>query len=308
MDGHLPTDLMTPWCVHTVATLRIAEHVEAGVTGFEDLAAAAGCDARALHNVLGHLVSQGVFEEPEPGRFALNDLARQLLDGAAFLRLDGIGGRMAHAWSTLPEYVRTGRPAYAERFGRPFWDDLAAHPDLAADFDALLGPAGHGAPDARFDLVDGWDDVRWVVDVGGGTGAMLRELLRARPGLRGTLVDLPGTVARAEGQFEKVGQSFFDPLPAGADLYLLRSVLNDWPDAETDAILARCAEAGGHVVIFGGVAPDEAPRRLEIEMLLVGGRTDTLAEFRGRAARCGLEVIAAGPQPAGRYVVECRRS
>ena len=40
-----------------------------------------------------------------------------------------------------------------------------------------------------------------------------------------------------------VGQSFFDPLPAGADLYLLKNVLADWPDREAMVLLSRCAEA-----------------------------------------------------------------
>src|SRR4051794_19601699 len=215
---------------------------------------------------------------------------------------------MAHAWSTLETYVRTGRPGYAERFGRPWWDDLAAHPELAAEFDELMGMVGHGAADPWFALRDGWDGVSWVVDVGGGTGAMLRELLAARPGLRGTLVDLPGTVARAEGDFETVGQSFFDRLPAGADLYLLRSVLNDWPDDDTDAILARVGEAArpdGRVVVMGGGGPDGGPPRLGIEVGLLGGRTDSLSAFRERAARAGLAVAADGHQAGGRYYVEC---
>ena len=312
------TDLQTPWCVHVVAGLRIADHVEAGITTIDELAAAADCDAGALHVVLGHLVAKGVFTEPSPGRFALNDAARELQAATPFLDLAGIGGRFAHAWSTLPAYVRTGRPGYEERFGRPFWDDLAAHPDLAAGFDALIGPAGHGVPDPQLELAAGWDTVRTVVDVGGGTGAFLAELLRARPGLSGTLVDLPDTVARAAATFEAAGvadrvtlagQSFFDPLPAGSDLYLLRSVLNDWPDRETTAILRRCAEAarpGGRVVVRGGVAEDDAPRRLMIEMVLLGGTTDSLSAFRDRAAGAGLEVVAAGRQPAAGFVVECR--
>ncbi len=318
MDLDALTDLQTPWCVHTVATLEIAEHLAAGITEIHDLAAAAGCDAAALHGVLGHLVARGVFEEPAPGRFALNDTARQLLDPSHFLDLRGIGGRMAYAWSTLPTYVRTGRPGYEEQFGRPFWEDLAAHPDLAADFDALMGPAGHGIPDPAFDVTGGWDAVRTVVDVGGGTGAMLAEILRARPTVRGTLVDLPGAVVRAAETFTAagvadrvttVGQSFFDPLPAGADLYLLKKVLNDWPDAETEAILRRCAEAarpGGRVVVIGGVTPDDAPRLLTIEMVLLGGRTNTVAEFRELARRASLEVVAAGPQASGSFVVQCR--
>src|SRR5262245_53715798 len=99
------TDLQTPWCVHVVATLRIAERMAAGVTRCDALAAAAGCDAGALSAVLGHLVTRGVFEERSPGEFALNDGARQLLEQSPFLGLDGIGGRFARAWATLPSYV-----------------------------------------------------------------------------------------------------------------------------------------------------------------------------------------------------------
>ena len=244
-------DLATPWCLRVAATLRIPEHIAAGHASIADLAAAAGCDPDALHAVLGHLVSQGVFTEETPGRFACNQAAEQLAS-VPFLDLGGIGGRMAHTWGTLLDYVRTGQPAYEQVFGRPFWEDLDAHPAIGAEFDALMGPAGHGVPDYDVELSDGWDTVRTVVDVGGGTGAMLASLLRRHPRARGILVDLPGTVARAGELIESFGvaervtveaQSFFDPLPAGADLYLLKSVLNDWPDEPTVAILRRCAEA-----------------------------------------------------------------
>jgi len=244
-------DLATPWCLRVAATLRLPEHIAAGHAGIADLAAAAGCDPDAVHAVLGHLVSQGVFTEETPGRFACN-LAAEQLASVPFLDLTGIGGRMAHTWGTLLDYVRTGQPAYQQVFGRPFWEDLDAHPAIGAEFDALMGPAGHGVPDYDIELSDGWDTVRTVVDVGGGTGAMLASLLRQHPRARGILVDLPGTVARAGELIESFGvaervtveaQSFFDPLPPGADLYLLKSVLNDWPDEPTVAILRRCAEA-----------------------------------------------------------------
>jgi SAM-dependent methyltransferase len=264
--------------------------------------------------------SKGLFQEPEPGHFALNDAARELLDPAALLGLDldSIGGRMAHTWGTLLTYVRTGAPAYKERFGLPFWEDLAAHPHIAADFDALIGPVGHGVPAVDSDIVGGWESVRTVVDVGGGTGAMLAEILRTWPYLEGTLVDLAPTVARTPTLFEEagvadrvtvVGQTFFDPLPAGADLYLLRVVLNDWPDQEATAILRRCAEAAGprgQVLILKGMRANEAPRSLEIEMLLVGGRQRTVDEFRGLALRAGLKVVAVHVSPSGSSAVECR--
>jgi hypothetical protein len=258
------TDLCTPWCIHVVATLRVAEHIEAGKTHIDEIAGAAQCDAWVLHRVMQHLVRKGVFEEPEEGCFALNPTARGLLDPMMRigLDLDSFGGRMAHAWGTLLKYVRTGEPAYRDVFGLPFWDDLEAHPSIAADFDALIGPTGHGTPDPYFDLSTGWEDVHWVVDVGGGTGAMLAEILHARPPVRGTLVDRPRTVKlsapifAAAGVTDRVttsGQSFFDPLPAGANLYLLRGVINDWGDSEAVAILRRCGDAvkpDGRVVVL----------------------------------------------------------
>jgi len=316
------SDLCTPWSVHVVATLRIADHIAAGNTQIDKLAAASGSDADSLLRLLRHLVGKGLFEEPAPGRFALNGLARGLLgpSGRLGLDLDGIGGRMAHAWGSLLAAVRSGAPAYHRVFGRPFWEDLQAHPDVAASFDALMGPAGHGTPDPEVLVTGGWESVRTVVDVGGGTGSLLAEILRTKPSVRGTLVDLPATVARSSQTFQDagvadrvatVGQSFFDPLPPGADLYLLKNVLGDWPDREALAILRRCADAArpvGRVVVLGGVSPDEpgGPPPELLMMVLVGGKNRSLAQFRELAHAAGLDVQAAGRLRSGRFAVECR--
>jgi hypothetical protein len=315
------SDLRTPWCLRVAVTLRIAEHMAAGMTATADLAGAAGCDRIALGRVLGHLADRGVFERVAEGEFALNDAARGLLDPGLRLGLDldGVGGRLALAWGTLPTYVRTGASGYHEMFGMGYWDDLAANPAIGASFDALMGTAGHGPADPEFLVGDGWGSVRTVVDVGGGTGAMLAAILAAHPAIRGTLVDLPGTVARSLETFAASGvadratataQSFFDPLPGGADLYLLRKVINDWPDPEAVAILRRCADAapsGGRVVVIGGVSPEDRPTTtLTEEAVLVGGRERTVAEFRELAREAGLRVVVAERAPSGAFVVECR--
>src|SRR5688572_26435280 len=100
MDIWSLTDLCTPWCVHVVATLRVADYVAAGKTDITELAAACQANAEALHRVMRHLAGKGMFEEPSPGQFALNESARMLLEPSARfgLDLDSFGGRMAHAW------------------------------------------------------------------------------------------------------------------------------------------------------------------------------------------------------------------
>jgi hypothetical protein len=304
-----------------VATLRVADHIVAGKTQIEEIAAATGADCDYLYRVMRHLAGKGVFEQPAPGNFALNDVSKGLLDEGMRmgLDLDGIGGRMALAWSSLLSAVRSGKPAYHEVFGRPFWEDLDAHPQIAESFNALMGVAGHGVPDANVlaDPAD-WASIHAVVDVGGGTGALLAEVLRAHPHVRGTLVDLPRVVARSDEVFRAagvadrvtvVGQSFFDPLPAGADLYLLKSVLGDWPDREATAILMRCAEAArpnGRVVAFIQAGPGQEASPGLLMMVLLGGKERSLAEFSELAREAGLEVRATGRQASGRVFVECR--
>jgi 2,7-dihydroxy-5-methyl-1-naphthoate 7-O-methyltransferase len=312
-------DLCTPWCLHVVATLRIADHIAAGMSQIEELAKKSGADADSLYRVLRHLVSKGVFEEYGSRQFMLNDAARGLLESSnRWLDLEGFGGRLAYAWGSLLSAVRTGAPAYHEVFGRPFWEDLKAHPKIAASFDALMG-RGPSTADPDVLISGDWDSVREVVDVGGGTGSLLAAILRGQATVRGVLVDLPPTVARSGEVFQAagvaervrvVGQSFFDPLPAGGDLYLLKSILSDWPDREAILILKRCAEAArplGRVIVLRGVSPEDTrPSPALLEMLLVGGKNRSLPEFRELARAAGLQVVASAQQPSGRVIVECR--
>jgi len=152
---------------------------------------------------------------------------------------------------------------------RPFWAYLGANPAISASFDATMAvDAGNAAVAGGYD----WTTVRHVADIGGGTGTLIAEVLRRHPHLRGTLADLlPETAARArqylaglglDGRCEVVGQSFFDPLPPGADAYLPSRIIHDWDDAAATAILRRCAEAaastGRVLVIESAVGGDPA--------------------------------------------------
>jgi hypothetical protein len=316
------SDLATPWCVRVAATLGVAEHMAGGITKIDELAQKVDGDAESLARVLRHLVDKGVFEEPAAGEFTLNEAARAILKPGPLrsnLNLDGWGGRTAGAWSGLLAAVRTGRPTYQEVFGRPYWEDLDANPGLAANYDSKMSYGGRSVPDPAILVDDDWENVHHVIDVGGGTGAMLAEILRAHPHVRGTLVDLPRTVARSGEIFESTGvadrvtvsaQSFFDPLPGGADVYLLTRVLLDWPDEQATTLLTRCAEAAaphGRVVVVGGVSPGQtAAKGGLLIMVLTGGKTRNLDQFRALAAKAGLTVVASGNGPSGRFIVESR--
>ena len=289
-------DLVTPMALRVAATLRLADFMpDDGDGEGADLAGLAehvGADPDALARMLRHLVQQGVFTEPVPGQFAANPTAALLRagqPGAAWLDLDGFGGRMDLAFTGLAHTVRTGEPAWEQVFGQPFWAYLDANPAISASFDATMAvDAGSAAVADGYD----WTTARHVADIGGGTGTLIAEVLRRHPHLHGTLADLPETAARARGYLEGlglgdrcevVGQSFFDPLPAGADAYLLSRVIHDWDDAEATAILRRCAEAAGcagRVLVIESHAADGDPAafaEMNLRMLVqAGGRERTI--------------------------------
>ena len=320
------TDLVTPMALRVAATLRLADFMPDDGDGagalLADLAERAGADPEALARMLRHLVQHGVFTEPRPGQFAANQTAALLRTGqpgAVWLDLEGFGGRMDLAFTGLAHTVRTGAPAWEQVFGQPFWAYLDANPAIGASFDATMAVDAGNAPVAEgYD----WTTVRHVADIGGGTGTLIAEVLQRNPWLRGTLVDLPETAARArrhlaglglEDRCQVVGQSFFEPLPVGADAYLLNRVIHDWDDAAAGAILRRCREAAhrtGRVLVVeshGTAGADPAAfAEMNLRMLvLTGGRERTVDDYSALAAGAGLRVTAVHDIMERQVIIEC---
>ena len=228
---------MTTKALAVVADLRVAEALEDGARPVEELAREVGADPDALRRVLRALASDGVFAEDEPGVVRHTDASRD----AAAARLGGVRAPLRRR--LLPGNGRSRSrhahraPTFPESFGDDFWSWLGAHAEERSAFDRAMA----GGKDRSADSLAGleWRDGETVVDVGGGNGALLVELFRRRPGLRGIVFDLPETVRDESGlgeDVEFVAGSFFEQVPAG-DTYLLSGILHDWDDEPATAIL-----------------------------------------------------------------------
>ncbi|WP_219469083.1 methyltransferase [Nonomuraea rhizosphaerae] len=321
------TDLVTPMAVRVAASLSLADLMADGPVPVEELARRSGTHADALTRLLRHLVHRGVFTEPAPDSFALNEPAALLTsDHPAGMRqrldLGGFGGQMDLAFTGLLHTVRTGQPAWETVFGAPFWHHLAANPEMSVSFDAMMAAGADYAADAvsAYD----WSGVRHVVDVGGGTGALLAEVLSVAPDIRATLVDLPDTVERGRQHLAGrgldkrcafAGQSFFDPLPAGGDAYVLSGVVHDWDDEAAVRILRRCAEAAGQdgrIIMIesqgGGPGADPAMfAEMNLRMLVLsGGRERTVDQYGALATRAGLTLTDVRTTPYGQALLICQ--
>jgi O-methyltransferase domain/Dimerisation domain len=305
--------------LYVVTSLGIPDLLAHGARELEDLTQATGSHAPSLYRVLRALTGAGVFDEIGPRRFALTPVGTGLRsDVAGSLRtqvlmwLDAWNWR---SWGQLAHTTRSGETAFRHTHGMEIFGYLATHPELAATFDAAMtGQTAAQAP-AIADAYP-FSALGRVVDVGGGRGKLLATILRRHPRLRGVLFDLPHVVegARAlllaEGVADRcqlVGGSFFESVPGGGDLYILRSIVHDWEDDRAVTILANCRRAmsdGARLLLverYLSPDPHEALPVLltDLEMLVnIGGRERTTDEYTTLLARSGLRLartIALGP-------------
>lgn len=325
-------DLLTPAAVRAAATLGVADHIAAGATTSAAIAERARTRPDVTDALLRHLVEIGLLEasggEGDGERtFSLTPLGEPLRSDHPFsvrpsLRNDSMVGRSGLALLRLDHTVRTGEPALAAEFGRGYWEvvngesgyvDEWAEQAKAADR-VQEGPLHWGA-DAIVDSYD-WSGVRRVVDVGGHLGVILMALLRRHTHLHGTLVDLKNVAEQAGRRFarsdvadraEAVVGSFFDPLPAGADVYLLSAILADWSDDDAVLILKRCREAAGpdgKVLLAEVAMPSDGPASELRYRSMMPAPSRSVEELEALGAAAGLEVTWRGPATAVRSLLE----
>jgi hypothetical protein len=282
-----------------VVDLRIPEALADGARTVDELAREANVDADVLHRLLRALASDGVFEEHEPGTFALNAGSEPLREAgwSAFAHL--FGDVFYKAVADLDDATRTGAVTFPDTFGTGFWPWLAEHPEEREIFDRAMGGGRRLSADRLSELE--WTDGDVVVDVGGGNGALLVDLLRRRPGLRGVVLDLPETVrdeAALGPDIEFVAGSFFEEVPTG-DAYVLSSIIHDWDDEAATAILRSIGTAAPpqarvlitETVLEPGNEPEGAKWLDLLMLVLAGGRERTEPEWRALLEGAGLEPI-----------------
>jgi hypothetical protein len=155
-----------------------------------------------------------------------------------------------------------------------------------------------------------------AVDVGGSRGTLLSALLARAPDARGILFDLPDIADAVRGslgsdRIAAVGGDFFQSVPEG-DLYLLKLILHDWTDAQSETILRSIRAAvrpGGRVVIIENILPDRPAEHpgylMDLNMMVMtGGRERTAAEFQALLESTGFQVESVTPTPTPIGVVQ----
>ena len=318
---------MMTQALYVAAKLGIADLIAAKPQTISDLASATRTHERALYRVLRSLASIGVFTEVEPKVFGLTPLGEPLRSDAPNSMRSGaiFMGEEWHwrVWGNMLYSVQTGKPAWGHVHGAEVFDYFADHPQEAEIFNRAMTDMSVGTAPAIVEAYD-FSPVSTLVDIAGGHGFLLSQVLKANPGMKGVLFDVEPVIAGAgallerEGvaeRVEKVAGDFFAEVPRGADAYMMKHIIHDWDDERCLTILRNinaAMNAEGRVLIIEVVVPEgnepHYSKLLDLEMLASpGGAERTAEEYRELLAAAGFRLTRIVPTKSPFSIIEAVR-
>lgn len=309
--------------IHVAAELGIADHLGDSSAVAHELAKNTGTNAVALDRLLRFLAAYGVFEQTETSEYRNTELSAVLCEDhpqSVRANLRRIGDFWWSAVGHLEHAVRTGESAFTAVHGVPFFHYLREHPVVQKRFDDAMARISD-ADDVA--IVDAYDFLRFrrIVDVGGGRGGLLAQILLRNPQATGVLFDQPQVVAAAtrleqagvSTRAERVGGDFFATVPGEGDCYVIKGVLHDFDDDECVKILSNCRgvmNEGGYIVIANQDLPSSTASphpnlTMDIQMMvLLTGRERSTQQWEGLLHRAGLKMSNSRKTRVGFTLIE----
>ena len=314
--------------INAAAILQLPERLAGGAKTVEVLAEEAGAHAPSLLRLMRALQTLGLVEAAEEGRFALTEAGQYLradVPGSVRGRALFTGDMLWKQFGDLAHVVKTGGRTQAVVSGAEGFAALASDPPRLHAFQQAMAESSTIA--AR-DALKTYDFSRFsrVLDLGGGYGGVLSELLKAHPAQTGAVCDL-GYLAQGAGDYlasagvgdrsRFVAGNFFEAVPDGFDLYLMKFIVHDWDDDSAETILANVRKAAGEgatLVLLEQVVPeslgqtpeDQAVIRGDLTMMGMGGKERTAGEYRALLAEAGWRLTGITPSGASFSVIEAK--
>ena len=309
--------------VSCLAQLGIPDLLDGAPKSPDELAAQIGANPQALYRLMRATACVGVLSEGSDGKFSQTPMSAVLRSNAtpSLRSLAIMGGREWHGrgWSHLEYCVRTGKQALEHIYGAHVFEFLKQHPAEGQIFhDAMTEVSMVDSPAVA--EAYSFDGITSLVDIGGGHGLLLATILQKNPHLTGTLYDMPHVVeGAATGPLQPLldrctfaSGDMFSAVPPGADAYIMKHIIHDWPDDRCVQILKACRKSvnpGGKLLVVDSVihpGNDFSPSKfLDLQMLIFpSGRERTASEFRDLFAAAGWRLTRIIPTAAADSIVE----
>ncbi len=313
--------------IYVAAKLGIADLLKDSPKTASELALATQADEKAVYRLMRALCSVGAFRKAGADKFTITTLGMPLrsnVPGSLRAMVITLGETHYAAWAHLLESVKTGTAGFPLAFGAEMFDYLGQNVEAGEIFNHAMTDYSALSSCAVLLSYD-FSTTRSLVDVGGGCGRLLTRILRMYPSMQGTLFDMPAVVADAREKLISdpcrerctlVPGSFLDCVPAGADTYLMSSVIHDWDDEHAIKILKNCWRSmrrHSRIVMLELVVPAgeqvSFSKVLDLNMLVMNGGCERTAEdFRKLFDAAGLKLTRIIPTLSPLSVLEAVRN
>ncbi|WP_217992661.1 methyltransferase [Enterobacter sp. CC120223-11] len=292
MYGHIYASALRAVVVHNIADLLAEKPLSA-----EELAQRAGLISEPLFRVLRFLSHRGLFLLLDNHQWTLTEQGRLLCENTQGSQRNAIllftDEMFSHSAAALPETLRQSKPGFDIHFNNDFFSYLSVAPEKSRLFDSAMSALTSGVNQKIAESYP-FPDEGQIIDIAGGKGGLLREILFRSPGLSGLLFDRPETVANTllpdaglKNHWQVEGGDIFQHMPKGGDIYLLKNILHDFSDADCLRILTvlrRAINKGKKLLVIEAILPDDGAFHpavnLDVVMLMtLNGKERTMKEF-----------------------------
>ncbi len=303
--------------IYLAAELGVADVFDDRPKTIAQLAVATNAEPRSLYRLLRALASIGIFTEVSDRCFVLTPLAAMLKsdrpDSMRYTVLSEMGDDHFLGWSNGLHSLRTGETAFDAATGMSAWDYYTQNPEVGWIFSqsmtGMLTPVSQAVA-ATYDF----SEFNTIVDVGGSQGSLISTIVRSHPHIKGILFDLPEVIATVsvDDNIQPVAGNFFESVPSGGDVYLMRAIIHDWDDEKSLLILKNCHQAmpehGKLLLVESILPPGNQPslgKFVDVLMLMMtGGRERTKEEYRSLLQSSGFELTRVIQTPSMLSIIE----
>lgn len=307
--------------IGVVAEIGIADKLKNGSKSIHELAAMTGTHEDSLYRIMRVLASQGIFRDKGDRHFELTNLAGALLeDQVKYLIAIHLTKQHFHLFGELLTCVITGKNASELLAGSKLFEYIGKDEQRNEWYNKAMSNATMMQVSAILSAYS-FKKFKRIIDVGGGQGLLLAAILRRSELSSGVIYDLKQSISQARSILEKysvidraeiIEGNFFETIPDGGDMYILKSVLHNWDDESAVRILGNVKEAMNmksrlliiESLINKGNLPSAGKMTDILMMVALGGRERTKDEYEALLNRAGLKIRKIHPTISPHSLIE----
>jgi len=310
--------------IRVAAALGLADLLKEKSLTTDELAELTGMHEESLYRIMRMLASQGIFREQRGKKFSSTPLAKPLQeDQIRYLILTHVNPRHFQMFSEIMTSVKTGKAVSGETSGTALFERIGNDEKKNARFNKAMTNASRMQASTILSAYT-FNRYRNIIDVGGGQGLFLAAILDHSKECKGIVFDLPGALLQSgevianyslEDRMKAEGGDFFEKVPEGGDLYMMKSVLHDWHDDDSIKILRNVHNAmdpGSRLLIIESVIetgnkPSFGKMTDMLMMVAAGGKERTRTEYEALLEQTGFRIRKIHPTISPHSLIEAEK-